>query len=77
MLLVRLKSGPVLLTGDMWHMAESRPARRVPRFNTDRAQTLKSMDKVEALAKTTGARVVIEHVQADFDALPRFPEPLR
>lgn len=76
-LLVRLASGPVLLTGDMWHMAESRPARRVPRFNTDRAQTLRSMDKVEALAKATGARVVIEHVQADFDALPKFPTPLR
>ena len=76
-LLVRLKSGPVLLTGDMWHIAESRAARRVPRFNTDRAQTLRSMDKVEALAKATGARVVVEHVQADFDALPKFPEPLR
>lgn len=76
-LLVRLASGPVLLTGDMWHVAESRAARRVPRFNTDRAQTLRSMDKVEALAKTTGARVIVEHVQADFDALPKFPEPLR
>jgi glyoxylase-like metal-dependent hydrolase (beta-lactamase superfamily II) len=76
-LLVRLKSGPVLLTGDMWHMPESRAARRVPRFNTDRAQTLKSMDKVEALAKATGARVVVEHVAADIDAMPKFPEPLR
>lgn len=76
-LLVRLKSGPVLLTGDMWHVAESRAARRVPRFNTDRAQTLRSMDKVEALAKATGARVIVEHVRADFDALPTFPRPLR
>jgi len=77
-LLVRLKqAGPVLLTGDMWHMAESRAARRVPRFNTDRAQTLRSMDKVEALAAATHARVVREHVQQDFDALPKFPQPLR
>jgi N-acyl homoserine lactone hydrolase len=71
------EAGPVLLTGDLWHIAESRTSRRVPRFNTDRAQTLASMDKFEALARQTGARVVIEHVPADFDALPRFPEPLR
>ena len=77
-LLVRLaKAGPVLLTGDMWHIAESRAARRVPRFNFDRAQTLASMDKVEALAKATTARVVIEHVPADFEALAKFPEALR
>ena len=77
-LLVRLrKAGPVMLTGDMWHIAESRAARRVPRFNVDRAMSLRSMDKVEALAKQTGARVILEHVPADFDALPKFPKALR
>jgi N-acyl homoserine lactone hydrolase len=77
-LLVRLaKAGAVLLTGDLWHLAESRKLRTVPRFNSDRAQTLKSMDKVEALAASTGARVVRQHVPEDFSALPRFPEPLR
>ncbi|MBU1375589.1 MAG: N-acyl homoserine lactonase family protein [Alphaproteobacteria bacterium] len=77
-LLVKLKgAGPVLLTGDMWHLAQSRPERRVPRFNADRAQTLASMDKVEALAKATKARVILEHVPEDFDSLPKFPAPLR
>lgn len=77
-LLVRLaKAGPVLLTGDMWHIAQSRAARRVPRFNFDRARTLASMDRVEAVAKATGARVILEHVPADFDSLPKFPQPLR
>jgi N-acyl homoserine lactone hydrolase len=77
-LMVRLpKAGPVLLTGDMWHIAESRAARRVPRFNTDRAQTLRSMDMVEKLAAETHARVVRQHVPEDFAALPKFPEPLR
>ena len=77
-LLVRLaKAGPVILAGDMWHIAESRTARRVPRFNFNRADTLASMDKVEALAKATKARVIIEHVPADFDSLPKFPEALR
>ena len=77
-LLVRLrKAGAVILTGDMWHIAESRAARRVPRFNVDRAMTLRSMDKVEDLAKATKARVVLEHVPADFDAMPKFPKALR
>ena len=77
-LLVKLpKAGAVLLTGDMWHIAESRAARRVTRFNFDKGQTLASMDVVEALAKATGARVVLEHVPADFEALPKFPAALR
>jgi len=48
-LLVTLNSGPLLLAVDMWHLAESRAARRVPVFNTDRQQTLDSMDKIERL----------------------------
>ena len=76
-LLVRLpKSGPIILAGDMWHIAESRAARRVPRFNFDRAQTLASMDLVEKLAADTHARVVREHVMEDFTSLPKFPAPL-
>jgi len=77
-LLIRTKaSGNVLLSGDMWHLAESRAARRVPRFNFNREQTLKSMDLVEKLAADTKARVIREHVPEDFDALPKFPKPLK
>jgi len=76
--LVRLKeAGPVLLTGDLWHIAESRAAKRVPRFNTDRAQTLKSYELTEALAAKLKARVVRQHVPEDFEAMPKFPEPMR
>jgi glyoxylase-like metal-dependent hydrolase (beta-lactamase superfamily II) len=76
-LLVRLpNAGPVLLTGDMWHLAESRERRTVPVFNTDRAQTLASMDKVERIASETGARVIRQHVPEDFAALPGFPAAL-
>lgn len=76
-LLVRLAdAGPILLSGDLWHLAESRTSRRVPPFNTDRAQTLASMDKVEAIVKGTGARVVIQHEAAEIAALPRFPDYL-
>jgi N-acyl homoserine lactone hydrolase len=77
-LLVRLRqSGPVLLTGDLWHIAESRAAKRVPRFNTDRAQTLKTYDMVEALAAKEKARVVRQHVPEDFEAMAKFPQAMR
>lgn len=37
-------AGNVLLTGDMFHLAESREKRLVPRFNWNREMTLQSMD---------------------------------
>jgi N-acyl homoserine lactone hydrolase len=69
-------SAPVLLTGDMWHLEESREKRLVPSFNVDRAQTIASMDRVEALAKETGARIVRQHVPSDFATMPAFPAAL-
>ena len=69
-------AGTVLLTGDMWHIAESQEARRVPRFNVDREQTLASMDKVEALAAETDATIIRQHVPADRALIPAFPEAL-
>ena len=69
-------AGNVLLTGDMWHLAESREKRLVPRFNFNREMTLQSMDKVEALATANNARIVRQHVPADFEAMPKFPAAL-
>ena len=73
-LLVKLASGPVLLTGDLYHSREAREKRGVPPFNTSREQTLASMDKFEKLAKETGAKVVIQHEPRDIELLPAFPE---
>lgn len=73
-LLVKLKSGPVLLTGDLFHSTIARQKRAVPPFNTDRAQTLASMDRFEALAAKLGAKVVIQHEAADIAKLPAFPK---
>jgi len=76
-LLVRLpNAGPVLLTGDMFHLAESRERHLVPSFNTDRAQTLASQEAVERIATETGARVIRQHVLEDFNSLPTFPAAL-
>jgi N-acyl homoserine lactone hydrolase len=72
-LLVRLASGPVLLSGDLYHAAEARQKRGVPPFNNNRPNTLASMDRFEKLAKETGAKVVIQHEPADIAKLPAFP----
>ena len=72
-LLVNLKSGPVLLTGDLYHSTIAREKRAVPGFNTSREQTLASMDAFEAKAKQLNAKVVIQHEPNDIGKLPAFP----
>jgi glyoxylase-like metal-dependent hydrolase (beta-lactamase superfamily II) len=64
------ETGPVLLTGDLYHRDESRSERHVPRFNTDEAATLASMDEFEARAQHLGAMVIIQHEPDDVDPLP-------
>lgn len=76
-LLVRLASGPVLLSGDTFHSADARQKRGVPPFNTDRVQTVESMDRFDAIAKKMGAKVVIQHEPADIGKLPAFPAEAR
>jgi N-acyl homoserine lactone hydrolase len=76
-LLVRLGSGPVLLTGDLYHFTEQVANRGVPPFNHDRADTLASMDRFDRIAKNLGAKVIIQHEAADIAKLPPFPEAAR
>jgi glyoxylase-like metal-dependent hydrolase (beta-lactamase superfamily II) len=76
-LLVRLASGPAILSGDTWHFSEQVARHGVPPFNTDRAQSLASMDRLERLARNIHARIVIQHEPADIAKLPAFPEAAR
>lgn len=73
-LLVRLASGPVLLSGDLYHFTEQVANRGVPPFNHDRADTLASMDRYDRIAKNLGARTIIQHEPADVARLPLFPK---
>jgi len=73
-LLVRLKSGPVLLSGDVVHGHDTLALKAVPTFNTDRAQSIASMERFERLAKETGAKVIIQHELQDIAKLPAFPQ---
>ena len=73
-LLVRLASGPVLLTGDLYHATEQVTNRGVPSFNTNRADTLASFDRFQAIARSLKAKVIIQHEAADIAKLPAFPK---
>ena len=59
------KTGPVVISGDLWHYPEERALNRVPttEFNAD--QTIKSRASIEAFLKKTGAQLWIQH---DFTA---------
>jgi glyoxylase-like metal-dependent hydrolase (beta-lactamase superfamily II) len=73
-LAVHLASGWVLLSGDQYHFTEQVKNRQVPSFNTDRADTLASMDRFDQVARNLGAKVVIQHEPADIAKLPAFPK---
>ena len=73
-LLIRLvNAGSVMLTGDLYILSEGLEIHAVPTFNTDKVQTLVSMERFDALAKAEGARVIIQHDKAAFESLPKFP----
>lgn len=76
-LLVKLASGNVLLSGDLYHATEARAMKGVPPFNTSRAESLASMDRFERLAKRFNAKVIIQHEPADIAMLPAFPASAR
>ncbi len=67
-------TGPIVLSGDLYHFPESRKLRRVPRFNFDREQTLASMDRLEAFLEESGAKLWIEHDFAFARGLRKSPE---
>lgn len=74
-LLVQLpKRGAVLLSGDVVHFRENMESMGVPSFNTDRAQSLSSMDRFSKLARNLDATLVIQHEEKDVAKLPAFPE---
>ena len=71
------ESGPILLTGDLYHTYENREFKRVPIFNFDVDQTLKSMVAFEAFAKEKNAKVYLQHQKEDFNKMPKAPEYLK
>lgn len=73
-LLVKLKDlGVVLLSGDLAHFRENYDSNGVPTFNTNRADTLASLDRFKKLAANLQATVIIQHDARDIAKLPAFP----
>jgi N-acyl homoserine lactone hydrolase len=78
LLLKLAKSGPVLLSGDLYHLRSDRPragekAARVMPINTSRAESLASVDRIETILKNTHARLIIQHDPDDYKLLPVSP----
>ncbi|AGH51185.1 beta-lactamase domain-containing protein [Sphingomonas sp. MM-1] len=74
-LLVRLSNkGPVLITGDLYHVSDQIPVHGVARFNMDRVATLSSQQRFDAIVAALKPTVIIEHEPADVARLPAFPE---
>jgi N-acyl homoserine lactone hydrolase len=77
-LLVRLpETGPMILSGDVAHLEAQWPLLAVPTWNTDRAGSLASMDRLQKLATNLGATIIVQHDPADIPKLATFPEASR
>jgi N-acyl homoserine lactone hydrolase len=73
-LLVRLpQTGNVLITGDAAHFRENYESDGVPSFNSDRAQTVASLERLKKIAANYKAAVIIQHDARDIEKLPAFP----
>lgn len=73
-LLVKLeKTGYVLLTGDVSHFHENYDSDGIPIWNSNRADSLASLDRFKKIAKNLKATVIIQHDPRDVSKLPVFP----
>ncbi len=68
------ETGPLVLSGDLYHFRLSREGRRVPVFNVDPEMSLESMEKVENFVSEHDATFWIEHDLALFETLRTAPQ---
>src|SRR5689334_20063542 len=55
------KTGPVVLSGDLYHYPEEITYKRIPPFDADKEQTAKSRAMIEAFVKKNRAQLWIQH----------------
>ena len=55
------KTGPVLLSGDLYHYPEERKLGKIPSTEFNAAETAASRAEIEAFLKKTGAQLWIQH----------------
>jgi len=68
------KTGPVVLSGDLYHYPEERSLGIVPGFDFNADQTRKSRADLEVFLKKSGAKLWIQHSTADNAKLKKAPE---
>jgi len=56
-----VKTGPVLLSGDLYHYPEEMTYKRIPSFYFDMEQTAKSRAMIEEFVKKNNAQLWIQH----------------
>jgi glyoxylase-like metal-dependent hydrolase (beta-lactamase superfamily II) len=67
------KTGPVLLSGDLYHYPEERRLDRVPTFEFDPRQTRQTRKAIEAFLTNSGAQLWIQHDLTSNAALKKAP----
>jgi N-acyl homoserine lactone hydrolase len=73
-LLVHLKnSGFIVLSGDVVHSEENFEKNIVPSLNTDKAQSIASMEKIRQMIATYNAKLFINHDKKQTDTLKLLP----
>jgi N-acyl homoserine lactone hydrolase len=71
------ETGPVVLSGDLYHFAKNRELRGVPAFNTSKEESLASMDAIEAFIKEKNATLWIQHDYKQQQTIPHAPEVIK
>ena len=73
-LLVHLKnSGFIILSGDVVHLEENFEKNKVSSLNTDKAESIASMERVRQLLGTYKAAFFINHDKSQTDKLKLLP----
>ncbi len=64
----------MILAGDLWFSHSDALRGSIPDFNTSRAETLASRDRIARLAEKLDAVIILQHEPADVAKLPTFPK---
>ena len=68
------KTGPIVISGDLYHYPEERALHRVPTFDSDPKQTAASRAALEVFMKKAGATLWIQHDLVGNSKLHKSPE---
>lgn len=66
------KTGPVIISGDLYHFQKNRENYGIPIWNTKR-ESVHSFVRIDNILDKTGATLWIEHDKAKFDSLKKSP----